>query len=212
MRKALCEAVHQQLDLLDVCNTRPTKAVPNDGIYFWYEAGEACQGQTQRITRVGTHRGAHRLRDRIKLHYDGDRDVSVFRCHVGGALMNRDGEPESEVQGWYKARRSPVFSHQRFQQYEHRVDTEIERGTYRVLTVEDRAERLELEEKLIALISQCEHCNPSPAWLGNHGYRVEIRKSGLWNVRHVFSENEFQAGNLARLEQVVSATVAASTE
>ena len=209
-RERLCEAVHHLLDLLDTYSMPPTDAVPKDGIYFWSEAGEVRQGQTQRITRVGSHREPHRLCKRITLHYGADRDRSVFRRHVGAALMNRNGEPESEIQEWYKARGSAVFSHQRFQQYEHRVHREIQRGTYRGLRVDDAAERLALEKKLIALISRCDHCRPSPGWLGNHAYREEIRQSGLWNVRHVLSDNEFEAGDLARLERLVSATLAAS--
>ena len=210
-REQGCEAVHQELDALVTRRTPPTEAVPKDGIYLWYEAGEVRQGQRQRITRVGTHREPDRLRKRLTLHYSADRDRSVFRRHVGAALMNKDRQPESEIQEWYKARGSPLFSHQRFQQYEDRVDREIKRGTYRVLRVDDRAERLELEGKLIALISRCEHCRPSRTWLGNHAYRAQIRKSGLWNVDHVFSENECQADDLARLEQLVLATVVGST-
>lgn len=209
-RERLCEAVHRQLDLVVTYSAPPTDAIPTDGIYFWYEGGEVRQGRTQRITRIGTHRESHRLRERITLHCNADRDRSVFRRHVGGALMNRDGEPESEIQEWYKARRSPVFDHARFRQYEHRVNREIERGTYRVLKVNDSADRLELEEKLIALLSHCEHCHPSNTWLGNWAYRSRIRRSGLWNVRHVFSENGLQAGDLARLEQLVLGTLAAS--
>jgi hypothetical protein len=206
-REQLCELVHQQLDRLTLFSTKPSRAIPRDGIYFWYEVGELRQGQGQRVTRVGTHIKPSRLHDRIKEHYGPNREGSAFRRHLGGALMIKKGEPKSEVQEWYKARESPRFNASKFKKYETQVTQEANNGTYRVLKVRDAQERLELEEKLIALFSHCDHCRPSDTWLGNYAHRPEIRQAGLWNVQHTRSENEFLRSDISRLMQLVTETL-----
>jgi hypothetical protein len=60
--------------------------LPENGISFFYEIGEP----DGRIVRVGTHRVDGRFRKRVRLHYGGNKDASVFQMHVGGALMLRD--------------------------------------------------------------------------------------------------------------------------
>lgn len=45
-----------------------------------------------------------------------------------------------------------------------------------------------LETNLIALVSQLRRqatLSPPEAWLGRHSLRAEIRRTGLWNVKHV---------------------------
>ena len=190
-----------------LCKGKPTLALPRDGICFWYEEGEIREGQGLRITRVGANRAPGCLHDSVKNHYELNREGSIFRKHLGGALMARDGEAASEIKEWGKARRSERFNDQKFHQYEARVTVEVKRGTYRVLNVDNAHERRQLKEKLIAIFSHCNHCRPSKEWLGNHAYRNKIRQSGLWNVRHVCSVNEFRSGDLSRLQQLVNETL-----
>src|SRR6478609_8106363 len=44
--------------------------LPENGIYFFYESGEVCEGR-DRIVRVGTHTGEDRLPKRLSLHFEG---------------------------------------------------------------------------------------------------------------------------------------------
>jgi len=125
---------------------------------------------------------------------------------VGAALMAIDGEPEQDIREWSKGNSSERFNDAKFEQYERRVTEETANGVYRLLKVDDMGERLEFEEKLIALFSHCRHYRPSPHWLGNWAVRPEIRESGLWNVEHVCAQNEFEARDLGRLEKLVQET------
>jgi hypothetical protein len=61
-----------------------------DGIYFFYEDGESSAHTNDgRIVRVGTHPVPNRLPIRLGNHYNGSKKNSVFRKHLGGALMRR---------------------------------------------------------------------------------------------------------------------------
>ena len=205
-REQLCETIHQEIDRLPVFKTKSTSisTVPKDGIYFWYEDGEMRMGNRgQRVTRVGINERPGRLHGRIKEHYGQNREGSTFRKHLGGALLAKDGEPESEIKEWYRARRSARFKDSKFCKYEGLVTQQAELGSYRVLRVTSISEREELEERLIAIFSHCSHCSPSDSWLGTHAYRNEIRLSGLWNVEYVCSTNEFQNQDLLRLRKRV---------
>lgn len=206
-REEICETVHKELDKLKSRSEKPKGDVPQDGIYFWYEESEIRQGGGQRVTRVGTHEKPNRLHTRIKEHYGLNREGSVFRKHLGGAIMFQNRQPESEIKEWYKARKSPRFDDQKFNNYKAQVTAQAKLGSYRVLKIGRPNERLQLEEKLIALFSHCKHYRPSKNWLGNHAYRREIRYSGLWNVEHVGSPNEFAQSDLPRLKQLVDGTL-----
>jgi len=205
-RERLCEAVHTLLERLPPLRGKPCAALPRDGVYFWYENGETRQGHGPRVTRVGTHTSPGRLLARIREHFGSNREGSVFRRHVGAALMARNGEAEQDIREWARGPRSAGFRDERFEEYELRVTAQSHLGLYRVLKVDEPRERLELEEKLVALFSHCAHCLASPDWLGRWAPRQEIRRSGLWNVRYVWSPNELKSTDLERLQQLVDET------
>lgn len=206
-REEICEAAHKELDRLNLCSGKPQDKLPRNGIYFWYEEGEIRQGEGQRVTRVATHEKPNRLHDRIKEHFGNNRVGSSFRRHLGGAIMRRSQELEPEIKEWYKRRKSPRFKDPKFCNYEDQVTYQVKLGSYRVLKVDDPNERLQLEKKLIALFSHCKHCRPSDNWIGNHAYRKQIRDSGLWNVKHVCSVNEFTLADLPRLKKLINETL-----
>jgi hypothetical protein len=206
-REQLCEAVHKEIERLELRRGKPTSDLPKNGVYFWYEEGEIRVHERLRVTRVGINEKPSRLHERIKQHFGNNREGSAFRKHLGGSLMGRNGESASEIKEWYKARKSPRFNDPKFRYYESLVTNQAQFGCYRVLKVDDDSERMILEEKLIALFSKCNHCRPSTAWLGNWAFRREIRDSGLWNVEHTFSINEFTEEDLPRLRRLVTETL-----
>ena len=75
---------------------------PTRGVYFFQEPGEHRKGyqDVPRIVRVGTHavsaNSKATLWNRLRTHRgdragDGSHRSSVFRLHVGAALLARDG-------------------------------------------------------------------------------------------------------------------------
>ena len=67
-----------------------------------------------------------------------------------------------------------------------------------VFRVDDRAERLALESRLISTVSRCDECRPSPGWLGLHSPKGKIRACGLWLVNELWKEPMTPA-DLARI-------------
>lgn len=61
-----------------------------------------------RIVRVGTHREDGRFRDRIRQHYGnsgslgGNKNGSVFRKHLGGALLRRSNQRDPRLKDWLR--------------------------------------------------------------------------------------------------------------
>jgi len=65
---------------------------PSDGLYVLFEEGERGHG-TDRIVRIGTHRGDGRLPLRLEEHFlKENKDRSIFRKNIGRALLARDGD------------------------------------------------------------------------------------------------------------------------
>ncbi len=154
--------------------------LPNNGIYFFFEKGENRIGSGERLVRVGTHRGQDRLKKRLNYHFKGTRDTSVFRKHIGGAIINKQELGEKRLRNWYSNEGSP--------------DTEMEKKvsltlqdnfSFTCLEVTSDVERLSLEEGLIALFASDMKEKPSSGWLGHYAASKRIRQSGLWNSEHV---------------------------
>lgn len=89
-------ALIRSLPCLD--HQTPRKQLPRNGVYVFLEQGEPvrCLNMvTDRVVRVGTHRTDSRFRSRIRQHYGnvrslrGNKNASVFRKHLGGALLKR---------------------------------------------------------------------------------------------------------------------------
>ena len=158
-----------------------------------------------RIVRVGIHGKKATLRKRLRQHYRLNREGSVFRKHLGTALLKRKGFPDDEIIEWKKGRKSPRWSD--FKDVEDEVSQILRsRFFFRVVAVDDVAERKTLEEKLIASLAACPHCRPSEGWLGRFAWSEKIRRSGLWNSNHVNSENKMDVDDLERLKQLVRQT------
>jgi hypothetical protein len=90
-----CRLIHALLDRLPIY-TRPDEVPFRDGLYFFYEQGEfSAHATAGRLVRVGNHpRNAGRLVARLREHYSGEKNSSVFRLLLGGALIRRD-DPSS---------------------------------------------------------------------------------------------------------------------
>lgn len=166
----------------------PANDLPANGIYLFFERGEVVEigGEMRdRIVRVGTHNENGRFRSRIQQHYGprkspgGSRRGSVFRQHVGGALLRRADPGDARLENWL--RRVGKFPE---------VEAEVSQVlrdyfTFVCFPVEDKDERLRLESGLIGLLAQYPLGSPSASWLGRHAEDDAIHRSGLWNVQRV---------------------------
>ena len=163
-------------------------ALPQNGIYLFFERGEQTEvggAFRDRIVRVGTHREDGRFSTRIRQHYGqvrtlrGNKNGSVFRRHVGGALLRKLDPADARLPEWARQ------GGQSFVAVEEEVSRRLrEEFTFVCFEVPGRIERLELERGLIALLAQHPVAPPSSAWLGRNAGASEIRETGLWNTQH----------------------------
>jgi hypothetical protein len=206
----LCDWVHVQLDRLPLVKFpfKPEK-LPNNGIYFFYEAGEAWgHGEPKpRIVRIGTHREGN-FRSRIAEHFllndhamefDQDRpaphDRSIFRKNIGRALLVQAGDDYLQV--WNRCFTTTAtrlaFGHLRDIDKEKRLEAEVTRiiretFSFRYIPVEGEERRMGgqgLEKALIGTVARCQACRPSSEWLGGHSPVEKVRESGLWLSHHL---------------------------
>jgi hypothetical protein len=183
--------------------------IPRNGIYILFENGELGHG-TDRIVRVGTHTGQNQLPSRLKQHFlTKNKDRSIFRKNVGRAILNKNKDPFSV--DWEK----DLTTKQAREKWEDKIDNkkqeEIENQvskymqknfSFVVFPVETEQERLELEKKIIGTISNCEECQQSESWLGNHSPLDKIKESGLWLIQHLYQE-ELEEKDLNHLRQII---------
>ncbi len=181
-----CASIHRLMDCL------PRYAAPQDvpfrdGLYFFYEQDEASTHSAEgRIVRIGNHpRSDGRLVARLREHYAGSKNGSVFRLLLGGALIRLE-DPASAClapgpgQGHWE--RHMKVACPRCAPFEQRVSTLlVDRFRVRCVRIENREERNRLESRLIATVAACTVCGPSATWLGRFASREKVRASGLWN-------------------------------
>ncbi len=199
--EAGCLVIHEVLEPLPLHNSRtPTARLPRNGIYFFYEDGEFCRHfdvERPRIVRVGTHREQDRFRSRMRQHFRGNKNGSVFRKHLGGAVLRRRNPDDFRLDEWLKHDTPTV------KEVEELVTNKLTEGfTFKCVAVEDKKERLNLEERLIATLAKCPDCEPSMEWLGRYAASEEIRQSGLWNVQHVYSDKHMTQQYLSNFREL----------
>jgi hypothetical protein len=185
--------------------------LPSHGVYFFFEDGERrADGRTPRVVRVGTHalteRSQASLWGRLRQHrgtlagrHPGG---SIFRLHVGIALLNSQAWPPEIRETWL---RRPVDAQARAaeQPLERTVSTHIGAMPVVCLAIPDREHRRVIEANAIALLSRRADGldQASPGWLGLHAASTQVRASALWNVNHV--DDAYDPDFLDLLEQAV---------
>jgi hypothetical protein len=192
---SVCEALHRWANSLPIFTfSFDGTRIPLNGIYVVFERGESAHG-ANRVERVGTHTGTNQLRSRLYQHFLlENKDRSIFRKNVGRALLNRDHDPF--LPAWEIDRTSREAKHEhaeidllRQRAIEGNVSEYIrDRFTFVVVRVDQKAERLSLESKMISTLSLCSDCGPSHQWLGLFSTKKRIRESGLWLVNELYKE------------------------
>jgi len=184
---------------------REARAFPLRGVYFFRESGEyrSSRRNAPRIVRVGTHAvstgSKSSLWGRLKTHLGtrlggGNHRGSIFRLHVGAALLARD---RLSLPSWGVGSSAPPAVRENptaraaEAAWERRVSAYLGAMTVLWVDVPDEAgpnsTRALIERNAIALLSN--HLTPiepaSTGWLGHHSPRHDIRQSSLWNLKHV---------------------------
>jgi hypothetical protein len=189
----LCKQVHLLFSSKQVFQFpfNPAK-LPKNGIYVLFENGETAHG-AKRIVRVGTHTGDDHLRLRLRQNFMQDsKDRSSFRKLIGGAILQR--EKDMFLTQWELDLTTPEAKEKavkidlnRLAEVENKVTEYIQKHFQLcVIEVKEKADRLELESKIISTISRCDECKPSASWLGLQSPREKIRESGLWLTNELY--------------------------
>lgn len=191
---------------------------PSHGVYFFFEPGERRANGAPRVVRVGTHglrlESRSTLWQRLSQHRGtraggGNHRGSVFRHHVGSALIARDERVDGLLDAWLSTRRAPEWAVEEAQ-VERMVSAHIGGMPFlwlEVPTVHDGTSlRGHIEHNCIALLSCATGADdpPSQGWLGNHAASVKVTTSGLWNVNHV--EETYDPAFLGVLTELVRQT------
>lgn len=172
---------------------------PERGVYFFFEPGE-LYGDRPRVVRIGTHaltaKSRTTLWKRLSQHrgttspVGGNHRGSIFRLLVGEALMRRD--PSLAVSSWDSDRPSDAAARTAEKQHEAQVSDYLGQTKLLFLPIDDPpgsdSLRGLIERSAIALLSNYSApsgIEPSAGWLGFHSGRDRVRRSGLWNQRHV---------------------------
>jgi hypothetical protein len=192
---------------------------PKRGLYFFFEEGELREGNERlRVVRVGTHavsrnsnthlwdrlRG-HRGNMRGKYKDGGNHRGSIFRLHVGTALVNKE---DLHCESWSNG--SSASPEIRSKEYPLEIKVSRKIRSMPLLWLEANDEpgpdsvRKYLERNSIALLSnyQKEKIDPaSSTWLGSFCSNEIVKQSGLWNVDH--TEEDYNPSFIEKLNSLV---------
>jgi hypothetical protein len=212
MSEYLCEQLNKLLNALPAF-IEPSRVPFNNGLYFFYEKGETSRHAPDgRIVRVGNHpRSQGSLKRRLRMHYSGSKNGSVFRKFLGGAVLRRM-DPNSPClqpmpgQGHWEKQNMHTCEY--CKPIERQVSQLLKSSFwFRCIEIEKRDLRNTLEKKLIATISLCPICKPSENWLGKSAYSPDVQDSGLWNSEYVFDQEKIlDESEIQRLAEIIERT------
>jgi hypothetical protein len=180
---------------------------PNRGVYFFFEKGEVREDGSPRVVRVGTHAlkaSKSTLWGRLRQHRGntggsypggGNHRGSIFRKHVGSALLTLGDWPADVHKSWGVGNTADSETRAKEQCLEHAVTKYIGAMPFLWLGVDDEpgpmSSRAILESGALGLLSNASRTvvdGASTSWLGRHANSSSVRESGLWNVAGVHAE------------------------
>lgn len=190
---------------------------PARGVYFFLDAEEPCEFAPSlgRIVRVGTHGlkpgASSTLWGRLRAHKgqadgSGNHRGSVFRRHVGRALLARD---RADHPTWGVGSSADRKVRVAERELERRVSEYLANLYVTYVPILDEpgpgSLRGYVERNAISTLTAERNrwSRGSSGWLGRHSPTAAIEASGLWNVRHV--GDQVDRGFLDRLDEMVTA-------
>lgn len=193
---------------------------PRRGVYFFFEQGEMRTSSSTglRVVRVGTHAlrsgSQATLWKRLRQHRGtntgsyaggGNHRGSIFRGHVGYALIEKESWPNEITSEWSQGGTASSDLRSMELPLERRVSEHIRAMPFLWLAIDDepgpQSLRGYIERNSIALLSNYPYVStpsegiscidpPSADWLGRYSHHQALKKSGLWNVKHVDEEHD----------------------
>ena len=187
---------------------------PKRGVYFFFEPGEmrTISGMGPRVVRIGTHAmttgSGTSLWNRLRTHRGtlggvdpggGNHRASVFRLHVGKALIQRDQWSEDVTRDWGRDSSAPQQVRKIERPLEHAVSKHVRCMPFLWIGIGDEPGPTSLrgcvERNAIALLSNYNFQDmpidsPSSTWLGRWAASEAVRHSGLWNANHVTDDHD----------------------
>ncbi len=188
---------------------------PNQGVYFFFEDGEVRLNGSPRVVRIGTHAisGSSRttLWKRLGNHRGtvggskpggGNHRGSIFREHVGTALVVSGDWPDAVGQSWRDKNANREAQNEEYV-LEQAVTRHIGEMPFLWLSVPERRDRQVIERNSIGLLSRRKGgVDPaSPQWLGLAAESEKIRTAALWNVHCV--DEQYDPNYLDTLKQLI---------
>ena len=176
----------------------PQIDLPKRGVYLFLDPLERsfCNDEP-RIVRVGTHAVSQgsksTLRTRLRNHLGqangyGNHRGSIFRLHVGAAVLARDYE---SLPSWGRDQDAPKAIRNQEENHEQYVSNYLAGLEVAVIPIEDDASkkslRAHVERQLISLLTENYQLidRAGKDWLGKHSPTPSIERSGLWNIQYV---------------------------
>ncbi len=190
------KALHMLFNGLPRLNWETIGWVPyKNGIYIMFEKGERYRGM-DRIVRIGTHRGRDRLLRRLKDHFIRENARgSILRKNIGRVLLNKAADPYLKVWNinWRNIANRENYGHLENVDFEAGLEREIssylrDHITFTCFPVEEKDDRLRLEEGIIATLNRDPAFGPGPGWFGRKSPIEDIAESGLWNRHGLWGE------------------------
>jgi hypothetical protein len=188
----LCDALHK---IASSCNSNPfpptADGIPSHGIYFVFDSAEPGHGGL-RIVRVGSHTGNGNLSSRLREHVTVNKDRSIFRKHVGRAVLARDSDPYLatwNIDFTTRANRER-YGHLIDREKQKRIEDEVsayivDHLSFRVIGTPNPQVALQFERLSIATVACCKKCQASAQWLGMFSPIDKVRTTGLWQTQHL---------------------------
>lgn len=201
----LCERIHDAVLALPALYG--AKEAPSElGLCLFYQLGErSAHAPSGRIVAVAASvNGRDRFDRRLRDVFSGTRAQSHLRYYIGRGLLRSENPDHPCLAHW----RPTGDACRRCASIEDQVSRLLDTTfSYRCVVVEEPVLRRRLERALIATLSLCESCQPSPAWLGSKVDDWSVRASGLWNREHVFDHALLATeADLATLERLTTRT------
>ncbi len=172
---------------------------PKRGVYFFIDPAEPRPFAVLpgRLVRIGTHAlkagSGSTLWGRLAQHRgqrngSGNHRGSIFRKHVGNALITKDC---SKLTSWGVGASASREVRSAERELEERVSHYLANLLVTYVPILDEpgpsSLRSFIERNAIGALSNRSFPNArtSDSWLGRYALPKEIRTSGLWNVRHI---------------------------
>ena len=186
----------------------PSNALPLNGLYVFFEAGQKIvirSHEYNRIVRIGINEKPNNFQKRIRGHYRGNIEGSVFRENIGWALLESQGKKPLET---YRTKRE-YKKHNSGGALEREISDYFSKTfTYKAFRL-DYNKLIKYEDILIVAFSVYYQWKIYKGeldienWLGQCSYsrQDKIKRSGLWNSEGVLLINKLSLSGSVHIDE-----------